>query len=78
MAASEMIHRFADSAHGELNVVAQPLRFDGQRPRPASPPPRVGEHTGQVLAELGYGPADIGRYLDALAARAGAAPGKEA
>ncbi|WP_338879098.1 CoA transferase [Achromobacter veterisilvae] len=78
MAASEMIHRFADSAHGELNVVSQPLRFDGQRPRPASPPPRVGEHTGQVLAELGYGPAAIGRYLDALAPRAGAAPGKEA
>ncbi|SSW62698.1 CaiB/BaiF CoA transferase family protein [Achromobacter agilis] len=73
MAASEMIHRFADSEHGELNVVAQPLRFDGQRPRPASPPPRVGEHTKQVLAELGYDEAAIRRCLDALAPQAGPA-----
>jgi len=76
-AASEMIHRFAESAHGELNVVAQPLRFDGRRPRPSLPPPRVGEHTAQVLSELGYGETAIGRYLDALAPQAGMAPGKE-
>ncbi|AVJ28253.1 CaiB/BaiF CoA transferase family protein [Achromobacter spanius] len=63
MAASEMIYRFADSAHGELNVVSQPLRFDGERPKPTSPPPTVGQHTRQVLAELGYDEAAIQRHL---------------
>ncbi|MNT17056.1 Formyl-coenzyme A transferase [compost metagenome] len=73
MAASEMIYRFADSAHGELNVVSQPLRFDGERPKPVSPPPRVGEHTRQVLAELGYDEAAIRRCLDALTPAVGEA-----
>ncbi|MGW9063431.1 CaiB/BaiF CoA transferase family protein [Achromobacter animicus] len=73
MAASEMIYRFADSAHGELNVVSQPLRFDGERPKPTSPPPKVGQHTRQVLAELGYDEAAIQRHLDAVAPTAGEA-----
>ncbi|WP_367352227.1 CaiB/BaiF CoA transferase family protein [Achromobacter animicus] len=73
MAASEMIYRFADSAHGELNVVSQPLRFDGERPKPTSPPPKVGQHTRQVLTELGYDEAAIQRHLDAVAPTAGEA-----
>lgn len=67
MAASDMIHRFDASEHGALQVVCQPLRFDGQRPKPVSPPPKVGQHTRQVLAELGYDEAAIQRCLDALA-----------
>ncbi|WAI85106.1 MULTISPECIES: CaiB/BaiF CoA transferase family protein [Achromobacter] len=65
MAASDMIYRFEESAHGELNVVSQPLRFDGQRPIPSSPPPTVGQHTRQVLTELGYDEAAIAHYLQA-------------
>ncbi|NNF14220.1 MAG: CoA transferase [Gemmatimonadetes bacterium] len=34
--------------------VALPLRVDGARPRGGTPPPLVGEHTEDVLAELGY------------------------
>ena len=73
MAASEMIYRFADSAHGELNVVSQPLRFDGERPKPTSAPPKVGQHTRQVLAELGYDEAAIQRHLALLTPAAGEA-----
>ena len=29
------------------------------QPRPAKPPPRLGQHTTQVLAQLGYTPEDI-------------------
>ncbi|MBT8488436.1 MAG: CoA transferase [Gemmatimonadetes bacterium] len=34
--------------------VALPLRVDGARPRGGTPPPLAGEHTEDVLAELGY------------------------
>ena len=35
--------------------VALPLRIDGSRPRGARPVPRPGEHSREILRELGYG-----------------------
>ena len=40
-----------------VETVAFPLRFDGERPGHRLPAPRLGEHSLEVLAELGY-PAD--------------------
>ncbi len=34
--------------------VALPLRVDGERPEVRSAPPMAGEHTAEILAELGY------------------------
>lgn len=36
-----------------------PFQFDGERPQFRSAPPRLGEHSTEVLGELGYAPGEI-------------------
>ena len=59
-----MLQALAHPAIPDLQVPALPLSFDESRAEHASPPPLVGEHTAEVLAELGYSETEI----DVLAA----------
>jgi formyl-CoA transferase/CoA:oxalate CoA-transferase len=43
----------------ELRLAALPLSFDGSRQRHERPPPLVGEHSAEVLSELGYSDDEI-------------------
>jgi crotonobetainyl-CoA:carnitine CoA-transferase CaiB-like acyl-CoA transferase len=42
-----------DGPAGPLRLVGSPLLVDGARPPVLRPPPRLGEHTDEVLAALG-------------------------
>lgn len=45
---------------GGIEAVAAPLQIDGSRLEHRLAPPRLGEHSREVLAELGYSDEDIG------------------
>ena len=49
----------------EYRAVGLPIRWDGERPGVSRVPPLLGEHTAEVLAELGYD----GATIEELAAR---------
>jgi len=46
------VQEVEDPVRGLLRLVASPIRVDGSRAPARRPPPRLGEHTDEVLAEL--------------------------
>ena len=60
-------HHVARGAFGEVGGVVQPLpapRFDGSSPEMPRAPRREGEDSREILAELGYGAAEIDRMME--------------
>jgi len=61
--ASGMVFDYDDPRRGRLQGVAQPVRFDGERPALRRPPPAHGEHGREILRESGFSEAEIERMV---------------
>ncbi|WP_197280723.1 CaiB/BaiF CoA transferase family protein [Bosea vaviloviae] len=57
--ATGMVMTYDRPGVGDLHGIAQPVRFDGRVAEPGLSPPNHGEHTEEILAELGLTPGEL-------------------
>jgi len=58
-------HEFDHPSEGRVRLMNPPYSLSKTPAKINRPPPRFGQHTRTVLAELGYGEAEIQRLIDA-------------
>ncbi len=61
--AAHMVEEVEHPSAGAIRLVRSPMRIDGERPGARRPPPRLGEHGAELLAELGFAPGEVDELL---------------
>jgi crotonobetainyl-CoA:carnitine CoA-transferase CaiB-like acyl-CoA transferase len=64
VAAAELLADAPDPEIPGYRDLAIPLRLDGARPHAAETPPHAGEHTREVLGELGYSQGEVEALIE--------------
>lgn len=64
VAHNQMIMTVQHPEAGEVRLLAHPVRYDGEAPPLRRMPPRQGQHTREILAELGYEASEIDAFAE--------------
>jgi crotonobetainyl-CoA:carnitine CoA-transferase CaiB-like acyl-CoA transferase len=76
--AREMVPATDHPVAGRVQTIGLPIKFESTPGKVATPSPLFGQHTAEVLRELGYGQADIDALAEQGAVHLGSIPTKEA